>query len=49
MSSVMTRLLDVFVTLGEFGVVYKGHLVKDQGQVIIETVAIKTLKGNCMD
>ena len=31
--------------LGEFGVVYKGHIVVDQGRIITETVAIKTLKG----
>ena len=31
--------------LGEFGVVYKGHITADQGQVVTETVAIKTLKG----
>ena len=39
----------LYITSGEFGVVYKGHLIKDQGQVVTETVAIKTLKGNCMD
>ena len=33
---------------GEFGVVYKGHLIKDQGQFVTEMVAIKTLKGKCM-
>ena len=32
-------------TAGEFGVVYKGHIVKDQGQVATEVVAVKTLKG----
>ena len=31
--------------LGEFGVVYKGHITTNQGQVVTETVAIKTLKG----
>ena len=31
--------------LGEFGVVYKGHIVKDLGQTVTEVVAIKTLKG----
>ena len=46
MSSVAKRFM--FVASGEFGVVYKGHLVKDQGQVVTETVAIKTLKGKCM-
>ena len=33
---------------GEFGIVYKGHIVKDQGKVVTEVVAIKTLKGTCM-
>ncbi len=31
--------------LGEFGVVYKGHITTNQGQVVTDTVAIKTLKG----
>ena len=31
---------------GEFGVVYKGHILKGQGQIVSEIVAIKTLKGN---
>ena len=31
--------------LGEFGVVYKGHITTNQGKVVTETVAIKTLKG----
>ena len=30
---------------GEFGVVYKGHIVKDLGQTITGVVAVKTLKG----
>ena len=34
----------VFIA-GEFGVVYKGHLLKDLGQMVIGVVAIKTLKG----
>ena len=33
------------LTAGEFGVVYKGHLLKDLGQTVIGIVAIKTLKG----
>ena len=33
--------------LGEFGVVYKGHIVKDLGRTVTEVVAIKTLKGLC--
>ena len=31
--------------LGEFGIVYKGYLTKNQGQVVSDIVAIKTLKG----
>ena len=31
--------------LGEFGVVYKGHLLGDGGNIVTATVAIKTLKG----
>ena len=33
--------------IGEFGIVYRGHIVKDHGtgQVVTDTVAIKTLKG----
>ena len=31
--------------LGEFGIVYKGHITANQGKVVNETVAIKTLKG----
>ena len=31
---------------GEFGIVYKAHIVKDKnGQVVTETMAVKTLKG----
>ena len=30
---------------GEFGIVYKGHITTNQGQVVTEIVAIKTLKG----
>ena len=30
---------------GEFGVVYKGHLMKDLGQTVVGVVAVKTLKG----
>ena len=33
------------IIAGEFGVVYKGHLLKDLGQTMIGVVAIKTLKG----
>jgi hypothetical protein len=31
--------------LGEFGIVYKGYIVKEQGSVVTDTVAVKTLKG----
>ena len=31
--------------LGEFGVVYKGHITTNLGKVVKETVAIKTTKG----
>ena len=30
---------------GEFGVVYKGHILKNMGQIVTNVVAIKTLKG----
>ena len=31
---------------GEFGIVYKAHIVKNKnGQVVTETMAVKTLKG----
>ena len=32
-------------TLGEFGIVYKGYIVKEQGSIVTDTVAVKTLKG----
>ena len=32
-----------FLFLGEFGIVYKGYIIK--GQVVTEIVAVKTLKG----
>ena len=31
--------------IGEFGIVYKGHIIKDPGPVVTDIVAIKTLKG----
>ena len=31
--------------VGEFGIVYKGYIVKEQGSIVTDTVAIKTLKG----
>ena len=30
---------------GEYGIVYKGFLVKNLGGIVTELVAIKTLKG----
>ena len=33
------------IYVGEFGVVYKGHIVKGLGQSITNVVAVKTLKG----
>ena len=43
----MSPIPIVILHTGEFGIVYKGHIVKDQGtkQVVAETVAVKTLKG----
>lgn len=38
-------LCNLLCILGEFGVVYKGHIIVDQGRIVTETVAIKTLKG----
>lgn len=34
-----------FFITGEFGIVYKAHLMKDFGQRVTNTVAVKTLKG----
>ena len=31
--------------IGEFGIVYKGYIVKEQGSIVTDTVAIKTLKS----
>ena len=31
--------------LGEFGIVYKGYIIKKQGNIVTDTVAVKTLKG----
>ena len=33
---------------GEFGIVYKGHMVKGHGQSVDEYLAVKTLKGNTL-
>ena len=34
-----------FIRLGEYGIVYKGFLVRGIGEIVTELVAIKTLKG----
>ena len=33
------------LSAGEFGVVYKGHILKDLGRTVVGVVAVKTLKG----
>ena len=39
-------MMCVFFLIGEFGIVYKGYIVKEfHGQTITELVAVKTLKG----
>lgn len=36
----------MFSIIGEFGIVYKAHIVKHKdGHVVTETMAVKTLKG----
>ena len=32
--------------IGEFGIVYKGYMVKNGETIFTDVVAIKTLKGN---
>ena len=33
--------------VGEFGIVYKGYIiVKEQGSIVTDIVAVKTLKGD---
>ena len=34
--------------IGEFGIVYKGHILKDPGPIVTDIVAMKTLKGMCL-
>ena len=42
----MTITHDAYIILlGEYGIVYKGFLVKNLGGIVTELVAIKTLKG----
>lgn len=40
----MTNII-VLIIAGEFGVVYKGSLLKGEEKVATDAVAIKTLKG----
>ena len=35
-----------YIHVGEFGIVYRGYIVKEQGSIVTDTVAIKTLKGD---
>ena len=44
---IMSIIIILCNNVGEFGVVYKGHIVKDLGRTVTEVVAIKTLKGLC--
>ena len=41
--STSEHVILVCLITGEFGVVYKGHIVKDE--VVTDVVAVKTLKG----
>ena len=34
-----------YTIIGEFGIVYKGYIIKEQGNIVTDTVAVKTLKG----
>ena len=45
MQNVIQYLILWFVIIGEFGIVYKGYIIKEQGNIVTDTVAIKTLKG----
>lgn len=38
----------IIITIGEFGIVYKGYIKKNDPHSIEEYLAIKTLKGTCM-
>ena len=42
--------LSILIFLGEFGIIYKGHMIKhhNNGQYLDEYIAIKTLKGTCI-
>ena len=52
-SSIILMAIDSFLNhhsllhVGEFGIVYRGHIIKDKGtgQIVTDTVAVKTLKG----
>ena len=37
--------MDSVLYSGEFGIVYEGYITKNRGEVVSDTVAIKTLKG----
>ena len=49
MCIIMQYRLIFMYTVGEFGIVYKGYIVKDQGSIVTEPVAVKTLKGIYFD
>ena len=40
-------IITYYTIIGEFGIVYKGYIIKKskQGNVVTDTVAVKTLKG----
>jgi hypothetical protein len=38
-------IIIIHCILGEFGIVYKGYIMKEQGNIVTDTVAVKTLKG----
>ena len=37
--------IHMHIPLGEFGVVYRGHILKNMGQIVTDVAAVKTLKG----
>ena len=41
-------LIYIIIPIGEFGIVYKGYIIKEQGSLVTDTVAIKTLKGDSL-
>ena len=38
-------IITYYTIIGEFGIVYKGYIIKKQGNIVTDTVAVKTLKG----